>query len=817
MRSNLLKQFSLFVCLAVVFALWGLVRAEAAAGPEAPNTLRCEYMDDPVGVDTADPRFAWILAHSERAEKQTAYQVLVATKPELLKQDHGDQWDSGKVTSDDFTQVVYAGKALESGRNYWWKVRYWDKEGRQSEYSRTARFGTALLKSSEWKASWIGGGAAKGNEFRKVFTIQGKVANARIYVAALGNYELRVNGHRIGHKVLDPAWTTYPKRVLYSTYDLTSALKEGPNAIAVMLGGGWATQEVDGSEVYYKQPAVLVQMNAELEGGKQVSVITDGSWKTAAGPVVESSVYGGEVYDARQETPGWDQADFDESGWTAAQVVDGSAGARSSEMMPPIQVVDEIIPVKMTTPHSGVYVFDMGQNMSGWARLRLEGPAGTSVTLRYSELLYDNGMINRENIRAAKSRDIYILRGGGEESYEARFTYHGFRYVEVTGFPGTPSLDSVRAQVVHTAVKSVGSFTASKQILNDIQKIIRWSQLTNLMGVPTDCDQRDERQGWMGDAQITAEEAMMNFDMAAFYTNFIRDIADAQRDDGAVPDTVPLKYGSYDADLGWQTAYPLLLKYMWEQYGDRRILEQNEAGLKKYIEYLRRNAKDDVFATNLGHEGDWVELAHTPHDYISDFWYLYDVQIMAGIEKTLGHDDADAQTYATLAKNIADAFNRTYFHSDTAQYANGTQAANAMALFLNLPPKDRRDEVADNLTNDVLYSHNTHVTTGFIGVKFLMPALTATGRGDLAYDLAVQTTYPSWGYMVSRGATTLWELWQEKAGPSMNSHDHVMFGSVGAWFYQALAGINQGQAAWVTGISAFSRRRHMGCSGPVEP
>ncbi len=791
------KEWNWFNRIVLVFELPGLalaacsmpLSAQTAPGPGAPNTLRCEYMDDPLGVDTPEPRFAWVLQHTDRGEMQTAYQVLVATRAELLNQDRGDQWDSGKVTSDDFIQVVYAGKPLDSGRSYYWKVRYWDKEGRASAYSQPARFGTALLKASDWKANWIAAGV-QGGEFRKEFTVAGKVTNARIYIAALGYYELRVNGHRVGRKVLDPAWTTYPKRVLYSTYDLDPVLKEGKNVIAVMLAGGWATQEVDGSQVYYKEPALLAQMNADLEGGKQLSIATDNSWKRAPGPVVESSVYGGEVYDARQETPGWDQPGFAETGWTAAQVVDGSAGARSSQMMPAIQVVDEMVPKQMTSPQPGVYIFDMGQNMSGWARLKLDGTAGTRVTLRYAEELYENGMINRENIRAAKSRDIYVLRGGGEESYEARFTYHGFRYVEVTGFPGTPSIDSVRGEVVHSAVKSVGSFVASKQILNDIQKVIRWSQVTNLMGVPTDCDQRDERQGWMGDAQATAEEAMMNFDMAAFYTNFIRDIADAQRDDGAVPDTVPLKYGNYEADLGWQTAYPLLVKYMWEQYGDRRIIEQQEAGLKNYIEYLRRNAKDDVFATKLGHEGDWVELARTPHDYISDFWYLYDVQIMAGFEKTLGHD-ADAQMYAKLARNIAEAFNKTYFHADTAQYANGTQAANAMALFLNLPPKDRIDEVTKNLTDDVLYFHDTHVTTGFLGVKFLMPALTSTGHADLAYDLAAQTTYPSWGYMVSRGATTLWELWNDKAGPSMNSHDHIMFGSVGAWFYQALAGINQ--------------------------
>lgn len=774
---------------------------QTAAGPGAPDTLRCEYMEEPLGVDTTEPRFAWVLHHSDRAERQTAYQVVVATTTDQLGKDHGDAWDSGKVASDDSTQVVYAGKPLESGRDYFWKVRTWDKEGRPSAWSGAAHFGTALLKASEWKASWIGGGAAKGNEFRKEFAIQGKVAHARIYVAALGYYELRVNGRRIGHNVLDPAWTTYPKRVLYSTYDIAPALKEGPNVIAVMLGGGWATQEVDGSEVYTKEPALLVQMDAELAGGRQINVVSDASWKTIRGPVVEDSVYDGEVYDARRETPGWDQPGFAETGWAAAQVVEGSNGARSSQVMPAIRVVDEIIPVRMSSPQAGVYVFDMGQNMSGWARLHLEGPAGTKVTLRYAEVLYENGMINRENIRQAKSRDIYILKGEGEEDYEARFTYHGFRYVEVTGFPGTPSLDSLRGQVVHSAVKTVGSFAASKQILNDIQKVVRWSQLTNLFGVPTDCDQRNERQGWMGDAQATAEEAMLNFDMAAFYTNFIRDIADAQGEDGVVPATVPRKYGDYPPDLGWESAYPLLVRYMWEQYGDRRVLEQNEKGLKKFIEFLRGKAVNDVFTAKVGHEGDWVELEHTPTDYIADFWYYYDVDTMAGIEKALGHT-ADAESYAKLAANIKDAFNRTYLHPDTRQYANGTQAANAMALALDLVPKDSRDKVSDNLTNDVLYFHDTHVTTGFIGVKFLMPALTSIGRADLAYDLAVQTTYPSWGYMLSRGATTLWELWEEKTGPGMNSHDHIMFGSVGAWFYQSLAGINQ-----MTGATGYRHIR----------
>ena len=407
--------------------------------------------------------------------------------------------------------------------------------------------------------------------------------------------------------------------------------------------------------------------------------------------------------------------------------------------------------------------------------------------LRFAELVYPNGMINRENLEMAKSRDIYTLKGEGQETYEPRFTYHGFRYVEVTGYPGTPSLDSLRGRVVHTAVGTTGSFVASKQILNDIQRLIHWSQLTNLFSIPTDCDQRNERQGWMGDAHVTAEEAMMNFDMAAFYTNFIRDIRDAQAPDGELPDTVPYKYGSFPTDLGWQTAYPLLCWYMWQQYGDRRILQENYDGLKKYVEYLHSRALDNVY--RLHNEGDWVEVAHTPGDYVADIWYYYDVSLFSRMAQVMGNS-ADAASYGQLAGEIKEALNRTFFDANSGNYANGTQTANAMALFLDLVPKDQRSAVARNLTDDIVYAHNTHVTTGFIGIKFLMPTLTALGRSDLAYELAAQTTYPSWGYMVEQGATTLWELWQEKTGPAMNSQNHAMFGSVGAWFYNTLGGIN---------------------------
>jgi alpha-L-rhamnosidase len=757
-----------------------------AEGPAAPTGLRCEYLSNPMGVDVQKPRFSWVLHHTERAQMQTAYQILIAGSAEGLGRDAGDIWDSGKVESSDSTQVGYAGKGLSSGKKYYWKVRYWDTAGNASPYSAAAQFEMGLLSRDDWKGQWI-----EGNLLRKEFDLEGKIVRARAYVTALGYYELRINGEKVGRNVLDPAFTTYPKRVLYTTYDVTRRLRSGKNAFGAMLGGGWATlgRRFFDPEVgpYYKAPALLLQVNIEFEGGKTISVVSDGSWKATQGPIVSDSVYDGEVYDARREQPGWDQPGFDDSAWSAAQTAEGSTGVLSAQMMPPIRVVDSIVPRSISSPMPYVFVFDMGQNMSGWVQLRVQGPAGTRVTLRFAELVYPDGTINRENLGGAKSRDIYTLKGQGEETYEPRFTYHGFRYVEVTGFPGTPSLDSLRGRVVHTAVGAAGSFVASKQILNDIQRLIHWSQLTNLFSIPTDCDQRNERQGWMGDAQATAEEAMMNFDMAAFYTNFIRDIRDAQFPDGSLPDTVPRKYGGVPGDLGWQTAYPLLCWYMWQQYGDRRILEENYDALKKYVAFLRSHAQDNVY--RLHWEGDWVELAHTPGDYIGDVWYYYDVSLFSKMAQVLGKSD-EAASYGQLAGQIKDALNRAFFDAHTDNYANRTQTANAMALSLDLVPKEHREAVVRSLTDDIVYGHNTHLTTGFIGVKFLMPLLTSLGRSDLAYDLAVQTTYPSWGYMVERGATTLWELWQDKSGPGMNSHDHIMFGSVGAWFYNALGGIN---------------------------
>jgi len=768
------SRWSIGLAAAALIAAVAVLPAPAAAqsaddaGPLAQTSIRCEYLVNPMGVDIAKPRFSWVAEHPERGQVQSAYQILVSTDPKAAT---GDIWDSGKLASAKSTQVAFAGKALESDKSYYWKVRAWDRDGLASAWSAVARFDTGLFDRGDWKGIWIG----PKNQLRKEFALKARVRRARAHIAGLGYYELRLNGRKAGNHVLDPAWTTYDKRVLYVTYDVTPFLREGANAVAVTLGQGW-----------YKSRALLLQLNIELEDGTVQSVVSDTSWKAADGPIVADSVYDGESYDARRETPGWDRPDFGDEGWTAVEAVKGPAGVLSAQLMPAIQVVDTIVPLKMTTPLPGVYVFDMGQNFSGWARLRVEGPRGADVRLRFAELLYGNGTLNQETLRSAQAEDHYILKGEGEEIWEPRFTYHGFRYVEVTGFPGTPKLDSVRGRVVHTAVDPIGSFAASKDILNGLQRIITWGQKTNLHSIPTDCSQRDERMGWMGDAQGTAEEAIMNFDMAAFYTNFVRDIRDVQDEKGRITDTVPHVWGSRPADPAWGTAYPLICWYMYQYYGDTRILEEQYDGLKKYVEFLRSTAENGVL--KWSHYGDWVAIEKCPGTIVSTFYYYYDVKVLAEAARVIGKT-ADASLYDKLAAEIRTAFNREFYDPKTGDYADGTQTANTLALFLDLPT-EKQGGTWGRLFDNIVYKNDSHLTTGIIGTKYIMELLTSSGNSDLAYDIAVRTDYPSWGYMIANGATTLWELWNKREGPSMNSHNHPMFGSVGSWLYKALAGIN---------------------------
>ncbi len=781
-RHNSFRIFALFISALIISSV---PAAAAEAGPNAPSDLRCEYLANPVGMDVKLPRFFWANDHSDRGQSQSAFQIVVATAPGAAQ---GDMWDSGKVASGSSIQIVYSGKPLASGQTYFWKVRWWDKNGLESPWSTAASFTTGLFSRADWKGTWIGD---KG-VLRREFALGAAPKKALVHISGIGHSELRINGRRVGANVLDPGWTTFEKRVLYVTHDVTRMLRKGLNALGVMLGKG-----------RFNGRALLLQLNVELEDGTRFEIASDASWKASDGPIVEESHFNGETYDARLETPGWDSPGFDDKGWPAAGAIQGPAGELSAQMMPAIEIVDTILPLKMTNPAPDVYVFDMGQTFSGWAKLRVSGPAGTNVRMRFAELLYANGMINQENLYTARAVDTYILKGEGVETWEPRFTYHGYRYVELTGYPGTPKVDTLHGRVVHTDVEPIGGFSGSNPVLNAIHRNIVWGQKTNLHSIPTDCNQRAERQGWMADAQGSAEEAMMNFDMAAFYTNFVRDIRDVQDEKGRITDTVPHVWGTRPADPAWGTAYPLFCWYMYKYYGDTRILEENYAGLKSYVEFLKSIAENGI--VRLSNYGDWVAVERCPSALVSTFYYYYDTKILADTARVLGKS-ADAKIYDDLANRIKTAFHKEFYDPKTASYGP-TQTANVLPLFLGMAPAPAADEAQTSLFRNIVYGHDSHLTTGIIGTKYVMELLTRTGQTDLAYDIATQTTYPSWGFMIASGATTIWELWQKREGPSMNSQNHPMFGSVGSWLYKALAGIEQADDS--TGFAKLVLRPRM--------
>ena len=770
-------------------------RGEVLAGsyPEAPINLLCEYSVDPIGLDVVKPRFSWTPVHVERGRVQSAYQVLVASTLECLDEDIGDVWDSGKVYSSQSVNVEYAGKPLESGKTYYWKVRWWDDKGYVSPWSRTAKFEMGLLKPEDWKAKWITG----GDLLRRRFILSRKVKSARAYATGLGYYELRINGYRVGDRLLDPGWTDYERLVLYSTYDVTGLLREGENVVGIMLGNGRfnVKPERRGFHKHYGDPRAIVQLKIEFEDGSSELIVTDENWKASKGPVVENDIYDGEVYDARLEKEGWDSPGYDDSSWENAKIAEPPGGRLVSQAtFPPIRAVKLLQPVHILNPKPNVYVYDFGQNFTGWVRLTVSGPRGAEVRLRYAELLNPDGTVNVANLRGARATDVYILKGDGVEVYEPRFTYHGFRYVEVTGFPGVPSIGNLQGVVVHTDVKPVGGFSCSNQLINDIHRNILWGQLSNLMSIPTDCPQRDERMGWMGDAQLSAEEAIYNFDMAAFYTKWIRDIKFSQREDGSVPDVVPPYWSLYPADPAWGTACVIIPWYMYLYYGDKRILEENYELMKNWVEFLTSKTENHIL--KFSKYGDWcppgqIASLNTPGELVSTLCYYEDVMLLSRIARIIGKFE-DAEKYAELAENIKNAFNENYLKTDHYAPPGGgySQTANCIPLCLDMAPQDKRETIMKKLLDDLVAAHDCHLNTGIVGTRYLFDALTKSGYANIAYRVASQTTYPSWGYMIREGATTVWERWEYLASSGMNSHNHIMFGSVGSWFYKALAGIN---------------------------
>jgi alpha-L-rhamnosidase len=635
------------------------------------------------------------------------------------------------------------------------------------------------------------------NLLRRNFTLAKTVRSARMYSTALGTYQLYMNGQRVGNDILAPGWTDYRKRIVYQVYDVTSQVKTGGNAIGAILGGGWYADGLGWLQTRYNfgPPPVrlLVQLEVDYTDGTRDSVVSDESWKATQSPILASEIYNGESYDARLEQPGWNQPSFSDARWGAVAVAAEPPAPVVAQDFQPIRTNETLKPKAVTNPKPGVYVFDLGQNMVGWARLHVAGKAGTKVQIRFGEVLKPNGELYTENLRTAEATDTYTLRGKGSESYEPHFTFHGFRYIELTGYPGTPTRDAVEGIVFYTAAPFTIQFKTGNETVNQLWSNILWGQRGNFLSVPTDCPQRDERLGWMGDAEVFWRTASFNANLAAFSHKFATDIRDAQSSTGAFTDVSPRVGPTTDSVAGWADAGVIIPWSGYLQFRDHRILEENWSAMEKWMEHVAGANPNYLWLKERGNDyGDWLAIGSTTSkDLIATAYWAYDASLMMRVAQVLGRP-ADEQKYREVFKKVRAAFNQEYVKPD-GTVGTGSQTSDVLALHMNLLPQKLRTVVAEKLVADIK-AHDWHLTTGFLGTPYLMIELSDSGHSDVAYRLLLQNTYPSWGYMIEHGATTMWERWngdQMMGDPSMNSYNHYAYGAVAEWLYRYAAGIDE--------------------------
>jgi alpha-L-rhamnosidase len=645
---------------------------------------------------------------------------------------------------------------------------------------------------------WIknSGPAPRSTMIRKDFTAPKLIRKARIYVSGLGNYKLFINGNIVGNDQLTPGWTDYRKRIQYQVYDVTDMINKGENAMGMILGNMWWSSGLGwrGGARYSNGPLRgLCQLEIEYIDGSTNIIITDESWRAHLSPIVENTLYHGETYDARLEIEGWAEAGLDDSGWSDATIFTEPDGITlSAQYGPPIQIMQEITPKNINEVSPGIFVFDMGINMVGFARLKVQGESGMQVKLRFAELLHDDGTVAQENLRSAKATDLYILKGTGEEIWHPYFTYHGFRYVQMEGYRGTPTTESLTGLQIYSSAQETGKFECSNSLLNSVWENILNGQKGNMYSVPTDCPQRDERLGWTGDAQMFAPTAMYNMEMARFFTKWTRDMTDSQTEEGWICDVNPAIVVSGPGKPAWGDAITIVPWMVHKFYGDKKILEQSYESMKAWVEYMHRESKDNLYTfdqNGWGGYGDWIAVVESPKPPISAAYYYYSTKILAQAAEILKKSE-DATNYSDLSERIAQAFNKKYFDPKTFNYPEATQTANLLPLAFGITPEEYRQQVADNIAQNII-TRDEHLSTGFLGTGYILPVLSDYGYHELAYKLAVQTSYPSWGYMVEKGATSMWELWNSDIEPpdEMNSRNHFALGSVGEWYYAYLAGI----------------------------
>jgi len=776
--------------------------------------LRCEYKTDPMGIDVRKPRLNWQLSSSEKNVLQTSYEVRVAESEAALAKGKVI-WTSGKQMSDESTHVEYGGPALASGHIYYWQVRVGDNHGHISEWSSTARWEVGLLEPADWKAKWITPDLVEDDKtsnpspmLRREFTVKKKVARARLYASAMGLYEMQLNGARVGDEYFTPGWTAYDFRYQYQTYDVTAMMKNGKNCLAAMLGDGWFRGRLAFNEkrnVYGKKVALLAQLEITYSDGSKEIVGSDETWKASTGAVLLSDIYDGETYDARLEKSGWSEAGFDDKDWKGVSVLESGKAKLVAPAGPPVKAIEEIKPAKVIKTPGGDTVLDMGQNMVGWIRFRVTAPAGTTITLRHAEVLDKEGNFYTANLRSAKETIRYTTKGQGVEVFQPHFTFQGFRFVAVSGWPGEMKPEDFTGVVVHSAMERTGTFESSNALLNQLEHNILWGQKGNFLDVPTDCPQRDERLGWTGDAQVFAATASFNHDTAAFYTKWLKDLTLDQEDDGAVPFVIPnaLSHETRKgeaASAGWADVATVVPWTVYQAFGDMRILEEQYPSMKAWVDYMRKQAGDRYIWSSGFSFGDWLAFATTDSDYpgattdkdyLQTAYFAWSTNLLAKTAAVLGKKE-DAAEYAALDEKIKAAFLREFVTPD-GRISPNTQTAYALALEFELLPAPMRQQAADRLAADV--KKFGHLTTGFLGTPVLCKALSDNGHTDEAYMLLNRQEYPSWLYPVTKGATTIWERWDgikpdgTFQNPDMNSFNHYAYGAIGDWMYRVVAGI----------------------------
>ena len=765
--------------------------------------LVCEYHVNPIGIDVEKPRLSWQIFTTKPNFMQKAYEIQVFSNSDPI-------WTSGKVESDQSTQVVYEGKPLKSMQRVYWKVRVWDKNNQPTDWSKPAFWETGLLDISLWSAKWITsidneklGVNGPSNYFRKEFTVTKKLSSARVYITSLGLYELYLNGKKVGNDLFTPGWTSYKKRLQYQTYDIIDLLKE-KNAVGALLGDGWYRGRlgwIKGNKPYGTQLALLVQIQLNYSDGTSQTIISDKDWKIGQSPVLSSSIYDGENYDANLEKKDWCLAGYDDKSWTNAITIEHSKSIIVAPQGVPVRAIQEITPLKIITTPKGETVWDLGQNMVGWVRLKVKGTKGQKATIKFAETLDKQGNFYTENLRSAISTDVYILKGGDEETYEPHFTFHGFRYVKVEGLTAKPEIENITGIVIHSDMKPTGTFTCSDSMINKLQKNIQWGQKGNFLDIPTDCPQRDERLGWTGDAQVFAATAAYNFDVSAFYTKWLGDMAADQLPDGQIPFLIPNVVNGNSSSTAWADAAIIIPWNIYKTYGDKRILEVQYNSMKGWVDYMNKRAGDNYLWKGDTHFGDWLDFASnktgdnkgvTDKDLIANAYFYHSTDLVSKMAGIIGKN-ADSDKYAELAKKIKIAFNNEFVTAN-GRLVSQTQTAYGLALSFGLLPENLVETVATQLANDV--NNSKQLTTGFVGTPTICNSLSASNHDDLAFMLVNRKKYPSWLYPITMGATTIWERWDGQKPDStfqsseMNSFNHYSYGAIGEWLYSRVAGLN---------------------------